>query len=121
MTVHFKKVSEYLRMSSEERQANILSEALKDNCWQYDAKHLTVAYCHQPYSIELREITTSAVALDFIVQVSKKGWATPKVTGDLVRLMDAILDFQGRYCSFRTECGPVDPSSVAYRGLAEGN
>ncbi len=85
-------------------------EALHDNCWEYDSEQLIVRYRDEAmnYEIELEHIDTSAAALDWIAQISQKTWETPEVVGDLVRLLDAILDFQGHYCSFGSERGPVN-------------
>lgn len=78
-----------------------LDEALKDNVWRYDREDRVVVYAHSPvhYDILLDGMTTSAAVLDWIAQVSSKTWATPKVVGDLVRLLDALLDLQANYCS----------------------
>lgn len=53
------------------------------------------------YAVELDRCKTSAQALDWIIQVSKKkGWATDAVLGRLVKLMDKELDIQRNLCSF---------------------
>ena len=90
-----------------------LDEARLDNCWDYDSKRLVLIY--ESYEVDLKRILTSTEALDWIVQVSQKMWGTPKVVGDLVRLLDAILDFQGNYCSGGQEHGPVDAAQLIQR------
>ena len=57
-------------------------------------------------------MTTSAAVLDWIAQISQKAWATPKVVGDLVRLLDALLDLQANYCSSGSEQNSA-PRNVA--------
>ena len=74
-----------------------LKVALEDNSWEYDADVLVLRYDY--YEVDLERMRTSAEVLDWIVQVSHKGaWGTPKVVGDLVRLVDAILGLQQNYC-----------------------
>lgn len=51
------------------------------------------------YVIDLDRCTTSAQVLDWIVQVSKKRWATPELIGQMVRLLDKELDLQHNICS----------------------
>ena len=54
---------------------------------------------HAPdYYVDLRRITDSAKALDWIVQLSKKSWVTEEDLGFLVKALDYILGFQQRYC-----------------------
>lgn len=55
------------------------------------------------YEVDLERVTTSASALDWIVQVSKKTWADPALVGHLVRALDTMLDLQGTRCSFGIE------------------
>lgn len=50
------------------------------------------------YYVDLRRITDSAKALDWIVQLSKKSWVTEEDLGFLVKALDYILGFQQRYC-----------------------
>ena len=90
-----------------------LKEAMADNCWLFEEGQF-VTYKDAPYrpdkgyDITLPALTTSAQVLDAIAQVNTKTWATPKVVGDLVRLLDALLHFQGNYCGSGFEHGPVD-------------
>ena len=83
--------------------------ALQDNVWLYDEDDRVLGYKFPPgtalgsYEIMLGDMTTSAKVLDIIAQVSRKKWATPKVVGDLVRLVDALLDLQANYCSSGSE------------------
>ena len=73
-----------------------LDEALKDNVWRYDREDRVVVYTpagNDPparYDILLEGMTTSAAVLDWIAQVSRKTWATPRVVGDLVRLPGCV-------------------------------
>ena len=91
-----------------------LQAALQDSDWRYDRKERFVYYVGEPYrdnfayDIPLDTMDTSAAVLDTIAQIAGKTWGTPKVVGDLVLLLDAILHFQGTYCSQGVELGPVD-------------
>ena len=51
------------------------------------------------YEVDLEEMESTAAVLDWIVQVSKKTWATPAVVGELVRSIDQVLNLQANYCS----------------------
>ena len=91
-----------------------LDDAQRDNCWDYDAQRQVLQFREEPhqspYEIDLRSMTSSAVVLDWIAQINGKIWGTPKVVGDLVRLLDAVLDLQGNYCSGGQVRGSVDVS-----------
>ena len=95
---------------------SVQDETLEGNCWRYNARRHVLQFRERPnerfYEVALNSITTSASALDWIVQISQKAWATPKVVGDLVRRMDAILNLQGNYCSAGIERGPVDVTKL---------
>jgi hypothetical protein len=66
----------------------------------------------------------SGAVLDWITQVSKKSWAKPRVTGDLVKLLDAILDLQGNYCGMAGQqdgclvatLRPIPSNVAGYKG-----
>ena len=83
----------------------LLKVALEDNSWEYDADVRVLRYDY--YEVDLERMRTSAEVLDWIVQVSHKGaWGTPKVVGDLVRLVDAILGLQQNYCGRAMDSEP---------------
>lgn len=96
---------------------NKIVAAVQGNCWEFDPGRLVVFHREHPraapYEIDLETITTSAATLDWIVQVSQKAWSTPKVVGDLVQLLDAILDLQHNYCSGGLERGPVNVKQLS--------
>lgn len=81
-----------------------LSGILSTNVWTYspDAFLLTYPIHGDPegprYEVALNEMPDSAAVLDWIAQVSRKAWATPRIVGDLVLLLDAVLDLQSSYC-----------------------
>lgn len=58
------------------------------------------------YDIELACCKTSAQALDWIMQVSKKTWADDRILAQLVRVLDYVLDPQARMCSMGVEQNP---------------
>jgi hypothetical protein len=83
----------------------------RPNRWYLDRVNLTLALspsgrrlsgllCPGEYEVDLEGCTTPAQVLDWIVQVSKKTWATDLVIADLVRALDDLLDMQGTMCPF---------------------
>ncbi len=89
--------------------------ALKGNSWQYDSKVQVITYpipdTMANYEVDLECMWDSHSILDWISQVSKKTWATSECVGDMVSLLDAILDFQGKYCGG----GMLGPTKEAQR------
>jgi hypothetical protein len=71
------------------------------NRWTYHEANLTLTLNDPPlfYEIDLERCNTSAEALDWIVQVSKKTWATDEILADLVRMLDRCLHLQQNTCS----------------------
>jgi hypothetical protein len=76
--------------------------------WRLDAERLALD-CYLDgswtYEVDLERCTTSAEVLDWIAQVSGKGWfdaADPdaQVVGHLVMALDALLCPQATLCSF---------------------
>ena len=51
------------------------------------------------YEVDLERCLSSAEILDWIVQIQKKSWVTPKIIYDLIQALDDILDIQGNFCS----------------------
>jgi len=51
------------------------------------------------YNVDLGRCKTSAQVLDWVIQVSKKNWATPELIGMLVVALDKELDLQANLCS----------------------
>jgi hypothetical protein len=66
-------------------------------CWRLEDGCL-VPEQSPDYYVDLRRITDSAKALDWIVQLSTKSWVTEQDLGFLVKALDYILGFQQRYC-----------------------
>jgi hypothetical protein len=74
--------------------------------WHYDGV-LNVLVCRLEtkqgsgnyYYIDLDRCSNNAAILDWIIQVSKKRWATSEIVGDLVISLNEILDIQGTFCS----------------------
>ena len=90
----------------------------KVTTWEYDPGTFTIwPKAHPYYRIKLETMASSAAVLDWIAQVSTKSWASYKMLGEMVRLLDAILSLQGNYCSFQHERGPVDVKQIALRRL----
>jgi hypothetical protein len=50
------------------------------------------------YFIDLTRMRTSAAALDWIIQLRKKSWATSRDIGDLVAAVRDLLDPQANMC-----------------------
>ncbi len=57
------------------------------------------------YLVDLERCGTSAAALDWIMQVSLKGWATRADVGQLVSALRDILDPQENLCSWAASKG----------------
>ena len=74
--------------------------------WKLDAKYETIEPINHDYWIPLSRCTTSSQILDWIVQVQGKAWGTDEVVGELVAILDSVLDIQKNYCSFGIERGP---------------
>ena len=83
------------------------------NRWYFERANLTLALSPSgrrlmdgdllgagEYEVDLERCTTPAQVLDWIVQVSKKTWATDAIVADLVRALDDLLDMQGTLCPF---------------------
>jgi hypothetical protein len=87
--------------------------------WTYHPERLLVTYRAKgayEYDVDLESCTTSAEMLDWIVQFSKKTWATSEAVGDLVKILNKLLRPQGTLCSFGVESGPL-PMGDAMREL----
>ena len=99
-----------------EEWSNELRKILSTNVWTYepDAFLLTYPIHGDPdgpcYEVALDAMPDAAAVLDWIAQVSQKTWATPRIVGDLVLLLDAVLDLQGSYCGQSARPGkPPNP------------
>lgn len=84
--------------------------------WKFDQRLLTI--CFEGYEIDLEQITTSAEALDWIMQINGKDWAGPLVMAWLVEALDDLLHPQSTLCSFGAEQGPIDPAAVIAKRIA---
>ena len=68
--------------------------------WAYQESNLTLNLTVAPhYYIDLERCNSSAQILDWIIQVSKKPWATDEILSALVRALDGYLDIQGNISS----------------------
>ena len=77
----------------EERERNF-KELLSNNVWEYDQDNKIITHLIEgrvPYEIPFDQMTDSAAVLDWIAQVAEKTWATPRIVGDMVLLLDAVL------------------------------
>ena len=87
-----------------EEQKRKFKQLLSNNAWDYDPDNLVVTHLvggrpgGTPYEIPLDKMPDSAAVLDLIAQVAQKEWVTPRIVGDLVLLLDAVLGLQGNYC-----------------------
>ena len=59
------------------------------------------------YFVDLKKCTTSAEALDWIMQVAEKQWATDEVIASLVRALQYYLRLQQTLCSLGKGQGPI--------------
>ncbi len=51
------------------------------------------------YEIDLEHCNSGAAIADWIFQISKKDWASDVFMGDLVHILDVILDPQKNFCA----------------------
>lgn len=69
--------------------------------WRLNADNLTlVCGTWQRYYVDLERCTTAAETLDWIIQISNKLWATPRLMVGLLHALDDVLNLQGTLCSF---------------------
>lgn len=68
--------------------------------WEWDAERLVLFHRVRHFEVDLERMNTSAAVLDWICQVSKKAWASPKDVGDLVQAVDDLLCPQENLCSW---------------------
>lgn len=69
------------------------------------------------YRIDFARCDTSAEVLDWIIQISKKTWATDELLGKVIRLIDQALRPQENLCCQGKEQGPIDVSPVIKKNL----
>lgn len=72
--------------------------------WRLDTQVWELLYIdghgRSRYPLDLERVTSSAAALDWIVQLAKKTWCSAEDVGDLVKALDDIFDMQASLCSF---------------------
>lgn len=74
--------------------------------WVFDPDALTLDFTGKPYSrndpywIDLDRCDSPEEVCDWIFQILKKEWGTPKVIHDLLRALDDLLHPQAYLCSF---------------------
>lgn len=72
--------------------------------WCLDPVHLEL-YFGDPktgkwnYSVDLERCCSSVAMLDWIFQVNKKRWCTPKIMHDLITALEDIFDPQANICT----------------------
>ena len=84
--------------------------------WKFDPDRLVLVLRRGGgrwmYEVDLGRCQTSAGVINWIIQVSKKSWASDAVLADLVRQLDDLLNLQATLCSFGQERGPIDVKEV---------
>jgi hypothetical protein len=86
--------------------------------WVYRAHNLTLEWKGNPdqYYIDLESCTDASHVLDWLLQISHKGWASARDVGELLRALDELAgDLQGEVCPW----GQNESFSYAAR-LTEG-
>lgn len=71
------------------------------------------------YEVDLERIQSSAAVLDWLCQVSQKGWATAEVVGYLLKALDDIFYFQANLCSCGVEKKSFDPKLLLDKFMIE--
>ena len=91
----FKKIGDTIdvqvqHLLSDERR---IEEALEGSGWRYDEGYIEFHghYKGAVYAIYVEDIGDANTALRWISTINSKSWATPKVVGDFVKLLDAVL------------------------------
>jgi len=59
--------------------------------WQYDEPRKVLMDMGGCYEVDLEECRDGGEAMDWILQVAGKHWATSQYIGDLVRALDDLL------------------------------
>ena len=95
------------------------------NLWGLDRQHMTLTLKQgligreerrvPQYEIDLNRCRTSAMVLDWIMQVAGKSWVTKEMLGDLVLAFNQILRPQANLCSIGEELGPINPQEVVWK------
>jgi hypothetical protein len=83
---------------------------MKYGTWQYDPDTMLLSLERDGkslYEVPLYECSTSAVALDWIMQVTMKTWATDADLAGLLRAIRAVINPQAHLCGSGVERGPV--------------
>jgi hypothetical protein len=74
---------------------------------EWNGWHLlpTGELCHEEasYPIDVEQFTHSAKALDMIMQIATKTWATDAVLAGLVRAIHDVVEPQATLCSFGSD------------------
>src|SRR5215212_604242 len=81
----------------DERRKRVMATRDKWNGWQLEGGALTYEWPAN-YEVPGHECTSSAHVLNWIMQVSKKTWATDSCLAGFVRAMDDIVDPQATLC-----------------------
>lgn len=73
--------------------------------WEFNEHRFVLVYRGKgtngyPYEVDLDECIDSAHILDWLAQLSGKGWVSDADLGHLFRALDALLYFQANYCSW---------------------
>jgi hypothetical protein len=92
--------------------------------WRYLPCHRILRHDKPIYEIPLDQCHNSATILDWIAQISGKGWANDERTNDetvgsLVRALDDLLHLQGNVCGGAmwgmTKSHEIDPKAILRR------
>jgi len=72
--------------------------------WIADFRLGVLYHAGEDYEIDLDGCLSAGAALDWIIQIAAKAWATPAVLAGLVRLFDRVLHPQAGLCRGRDLC-----------------
>jgi hypothetical protein len=70
--------------------------------WRFDRRELTLTF-ENGYWVDLETLSTSASLLDWIFQVFRKTWCTPKCLSGLIEALEELLSPQQTLCCFGAE------------------
>jgi hypothetical protein len=104
MAVELVRVMDDLGRALDRAEARARQVTWEGDCgrWEYRDNESLVFFDRSAgeyvYEVDLDRCQHAAATLDWIAQVSKKGWATPECVGLLVAALDQRLGLQSNQC-----------------------
>lgn len=81
---------------------------LVSGAWKADLRDLVLTHIDAPwYEVDLEKMTSCPELLDLIFQLWGKTWCSRQDVGDLIEILNRLLDPQGCLCSSGSEQGQI--------------